>query len=167
MPDRMDERRAARWEALQKIFEKHKKLAGVAEKANAAGQKIDETVHKGLKKAGEKAKILIEAEKKRGGISPIIINAFERITQEPIAIDNPYWNTGKYTNKSNWYLEKKADEVIKKLEEEKKRARKEETKKINERYLKALKGQTESKGSDRYKNIRPAETLEEYDIPVF
>ncbi|MBW8017867.1 MAG: hypothetical protein FVQ82_16985 [Planctomycetes bacterium] len=167
MPDRMDERRAKRWEALQKIFEKHKKLAGAAEKANAAGQKIDETVHEGLKKAGEKIQKQIEKERQKSNLSPYIINAFERITQEPIAIDNPYWNTGKYTNKSNWYLEKKADEVIKKLEEEKKRARKEETKKINERYLKALKGQTESKGSDRYKNIRPAETLEEYDIPVF
>ena len=161
MPDRIDERRAARWEALQKMFDKHKKFAGAAEKANAAGQRIDDITHEGLKRAGEKAKTQIEKERQKSNLSPYMINAFERITQDPIGIENPYWNT------TEWYMTKKFDDVIKKIEEEKKRARTEETKKITGRYSRALRGRTESKGSDRYKNIRPAKTLEEYDIPVF
>ena len=65
-------------------------------------------------------------------------------------------------------MEKKyKEEVIKKLEAEKKRVRKEETKKVTKRYTGALKGQAVSEGDDLYKNLRPAKTLEEYDIPVF
>jgi len=167
MPDKMDERRAARWEKLYKLIDKYKRLEGAARKTQAAGQKIDDTVYKQLKKAEEKTQKWIEKEKQKSNLSPYIINAFDRILQKPVGIDNPYWKTGKYKNYSHWYMEKKYDELIKIMEEEKKRARKAETKEITTRYKKALFGKTESKGTDRYKNIRPGKTLESYDIPTF